>query len=482
MKNQLTQIIEFLKKSGVEYGDLRFTETVRERIVKESGQVERVFEDMSYGVGIRIIHEGSIGFAATHRLEEGLLCAEIAIEKARVQKDKCIESRLYKDKPQVRETVIQQIERDPFTTPLVTKLAVLQEAERRMMQVAGVTYTLGTMEFIKIKKIFMDTENNSIEQHFYRAGAGIEAVASDETDTQVRSYPNSFGGTYGSGGLEFVMDLDLVENSERIAREAVDLLHAEECPKGEMDLIIDGTQMSIQIHESIGHALELDRILGYEAGFAGKSFVKISDQPTQLRYGSELLTVKSQPHLEGGLGHFQYDDDGIRTKEASLIEKGILKGFITDIATAAVINKESDGNALCEDWRFAPLTRMTNINLLPGQTSVEELIKKVDYGLYYFTNKSWSIDDYRSHFKFGCEIAYEISKGQLTGKLFKNPVYSGSTLTFWASCVGIANEADWKIHGIPDCGKGEPYQNAMVAHGASSCLFKNINVGASENA
>jgi TldD protein len=232
----------------------------------------------------------------------------------------------------------------------------------------------------------------------------------------------------------------------------------------------------LQVHESVGHPTELDRVLGMEAAFAGTSFVGVEDLGT-LRYGSELVNITADATIDGGLGSFGYDDEGVAAQRVDLIRSGVLVGFQTSRETAASIGGErSNGTMRAEGWENFPLIRMTNINLLPGEGSLEDLIADVDEGIFMVTNKSWSIDDKRKNFQFGCEIAWEIRNGKL-GRMLKNPRYTGITTDFWSSCDAIAGEGEWRVWGTPNCGKGQPGQAMRVGHGTSPARFRNVTAG-----
>jgi TldD protein len=326
-------------------------------------------------------------------------------------------------------------------------------------------------------KQYADTEGSFITQTLYESGAGIKAYASHEGDTQVRSYPNSFEGDFGTGGYEYVESFDMLNHAPQIALQAYNLVRAEECPKGVFDVLIDSDQMQLQIHESIGHPLELDRIYGSELAFAGGSFVTPEMVKSDFKYGSEHVTVVSDATTPSALGTYGYDDDGVKAGSVTLIDKGILKEVINSRDTASVFGSVSNGANRAESWKSIPIVRMNNISLLPGDFELFELIEGIEDGLYLKTNKSWSIDDMRVNFQFATEIAYEIKKGKLTGKIYKNPVYSGITPEFWSSCDGVANDKYWKVFGTPNCGKGQPMQVAHVAHGSSPARFRNVKVG-----
>ncbi len=237
--------------------------------------------------------------------------------------------------------------------------------------------------------------------------------------------------------------------------------------------------MMLQVHESVGHPTELDRVLGMEAAFAGTSFVGVADLG-RLRYGSELVTIVSDACTPGGLGSYAYDDEGVAGQTVDLVRDGVLVGFQSSRETAAAAGADrSNGTMRAEGWENFPLIRMTNVNLLPGEGSLEDLLADVERGIFMATNKSWSIDDKRKNFQFGCEIAWEISKGRL-GKMLKNPRYTGITPAFWASCDAIAGPEEWKVRGTPNCGKGQPGQTMRVGHGTSPARFREVSIGVSQ--
>ncbi|MFN2417374.1 MAG: TldD/PmbA family protein, partial [Candidatus Limnocylindria bacterium] len=315
-----------------------------------------------------------------------------------------------------------------------------------------------------------------IEQEIVESGGGLEATAVNETEMQQRSYPNSFGGQVVTGGFEAVRLLDLSEHAQETAELAVALLDAPQCPSGEMDLIIDSTQVALQIHESCGHPTELDRVFGTEASFAGTSFLT-TDKLGSLRYGSDLVSIDADATAPGGLGTFGYDDEGVPAQNVPLIENGLLVGYLTSRETAPIIGRQSMGSSRAWNWSHIPLIRMTNINLRPGQAgSLEDLISDTRDGIFMSVNKSWSIDDRRLNFQFGDQAGWVIKNGKRT-KLVKNPTYTGITPQFWGSCDAICSAGEWTLWGLPNCGKGEPMQVGHVGHGAAPARFRGVKVG-----
>ncbi len=271
----------------------------------------------------------------------------------------------------------------------------------------------------------------------------------DGDEVQVRSYPGSFRGHYAAAGYESVDQMDLRGNARRVAEEAVALLRAPECPALETTLVLDGHQMMLQVHESVGHPTELDRVLGMEAAFAGTSFVGIPDVGS-LRYASDLVNIVSDATTPGGLGTYGYDDEGVKAQRVDLVRDGVLAGFQSSRETAAAAGADrSNGTMRAEGWENFPLIRMPNVNLLPGEGTLEDLLADVDDGIFMATNKSWSIDDKRKNFQFGCEIAWEVKKGRL-GRMLKNPRYTGITPVFWGSCDAIAGPEEWLMRGTPN--------------------------------
>jgi TldD protein len=274
-----------------------------------------------------------------------------------------------------------------------------------------------------------------------------------------------------------VEDLRLLENAARVAEEAVALHSADQCPEGRFDLILDSSQLGLQIHESIGHPIELDRVLGTEANYAGMSFLTL-DKLNKLQYASEIVNVVCDARLEHGpgLGTFAFDDEGVPAHATDIIRHGQFVGYMTSRETAAAVGeKRSNGTMRADGWARIPLIRMTNVSLRPGAQTLEEVFA-ADHGIYMETNKSWSIDDKRYNFQFGCEIGWEIRNGKRI-RMLKNPSYSGITTEFWNSCAAIAGPKHWTLWGTPNCGKGQPEQVMGTGHGASPARFRDIKIG-----
>ncbi len=311
-----------------------------------------------------------------------------------------------------------------------------------------------------------------------QSGAGIVATSFAGSEIQKRSYPNSFGGQHMLQGYELVESLDLVGNAPRIAEECVALHSAAQCPEGARTIILGSSQLGLQIHESIGHPIELDRVLGMEANFAGMSFLT-TEKLRKLKYGSNIVNVVADARLEHGpgLGTFAYDDEGVPAQCTPIITNGLFTGYLSSRETASSIGeKRSGGTMRTESWNRLPMIRMTNISINPGTWKFDDLIADTDDAILMDTNRSWSIDDRRYHFQFSTEIGWEIKGGKKT-RMIKNPSYSGITTEFWNSCDAICSREYWTLWGTPNCGKGQPQQTMGTGHGAAPARFRNVKVG-----
>jgi TldD protein len=352
--------------------------------------------------------------------------------------------------------------------------------DHELLSVKGVTLGESNLSLRRYEQWFYSTEGSDIHQTRTTTGAGFSAISFEGTEIQKRSYPNSFGGQHQCKGYELIDELKLVENARRIGEQAVALHKADRCPQGNMNLILDSSQLGLQIHESIGHPIELDRVLGMEANFAGTSFLTLEKLRT-LRYGSDLVNVVADAtEAHGpGLGTFAYDDEGVAAQCTPIITNGLFTGYISSRETADTIGEHrSNGTMRAEGWNRIPLIRMTNISILPGKKplTLDQLIADTEDGIFMQTNRSWSIDDKRYNFQFGCEIGWEIKGGKL-GRMLKNPSYSGITTEFWNSMDAICSRDQWTLWGTPNCGKGQPMQTMGTGHGASPARFKNVKVG-----
>jgi TldD protein len=475
VKDALKQVLGDIGRK-VDYADLRMVTTRSERLKVKNGSVDSISDTTSRGLGIRVIVGGSWGFSSSSVVsrDEAARVAGEAIEIAKATRLLKKFDVVLSEEDAAVDTYTTKVIKHPFEIPLEEKIGLLLEADAVMRRNKAVKVAEGTMQFQAVDKVFLTTEGADIEQTIIESGAGISATALSNGDVQRRSFPTSWGDT-ATRGYEFVEGLDLAGNAEKTADEAAALLKAPECPSGEVDLIICGSQLALQIHESCGHPTELDRVFGTEASFAGTSFLTV-EKMGNFKYGSEHVSIFQDATCEGGLGTFGYDDEGVPAQRTPVVEKGRFVGYLTSRETASRLNQRSNACMRADGWNRIPLIRMTNINLEPGKWKLDDLIRDTRDGIMVDSNKSWSIDDKRLNFQFGTEIAWRIKDGKIQG-IVKNAVYTGITPAFWASCDAVCDRNHWHIWGIPNCGKGEPMQVAHVAHGAAPARFRKVRVG-----
>ncbi len=480
MEDSVNLALDTAVSRGASYADARVIDIRDRELSTKNGRVGTVMEGESLGIGVRVIADGAWGFASTSRLtKQGIeKCAAEAVAIARASALAKRHDVVLAPEQAYADTWQSPFIKDPFFVPVDRQLDLLLEADGEMRKVAGVTLAETGMVFRRLEQWFASTIGSSIHQLKMQSGAGIAASVFSEGDLQKRSYPNSFGGQHALRGYELVEELDLVGNARRVADEAVALHKAPQCPEGVRTLLLDGSQVALQVHESIGHPIELDRVLGMEANFAGTSFLTL-DKLNTLRYASEHVTVVADARLEHGpgLGSFGYDDEGVPAQCTHIIREGRFTGYLTSRETASEIGENrSNGTMRAESWNRLPLIRMTNISLLPGTWKLDDLIADTDDGIYMETNRSWSIDDRRYHFQFGTEIGWEIKGGKKV-RMLKNPSYSGITTEFWNSCDAVCSPDHWTLWGTPNCGKGQPMQTIGTGHGAAPARFRNVRVG-----
>jgi TldD protein len=471
------QAVEAALRSGADHADSRVVTEETESLTVRNRVMEGMDRSLSTGLGIRVLVNGRWGFAATARLEAAEIerTAALAVEIARAAAILPLEPVRLADAEPAIATWSSPLEIDPFEVPLDEKVSLLTAASDAMQRVEDLAFAEAGIDLYRRRTWFASSEGAAIEQTITNSGGGIEATAVGEGEMQRRSFPNSFRGHIAAAGWEHISKLGLVENAERIATEAVELLSAEECPSGPTTLVLDSDQVLLQIHESIGHPVELDRVLGMEEAYAGTSFLTPEDRG-RLRYGSDLVSITADATLPGGLGTFAFDDEGVAAQRTPVIVDGVFEGFISSRETASVLGIASSGTMRADGWQNLPLIRMTNVSIEPREGTLEEIIGDTKDGIYMATNQSWSIDDRRVNFQFGCEIAWRIKDGKLAGML-KNPNYNGITTEFWGSCDAVGGPESWTLWGTPNCGKGQPGQVARTGHGTSPARFRNVQVG-----
>jgi TldD protein len=482
MKEIASWALDTATMRGASFADTRVIRQRSRALTTKNGKVGSASDAESEGMNVRALVDGAWGFAASEDLSRrgveatAARAVEIARASAQVKQENV---RLAPEKFVIADWTTPYVI-DPFSISIEHNIDLLLKIDAELRAVAGVTLAETNLNFNREEQWFASSEGSEIHQTKYSTGAGYAAHAFVGNEIQKRSYPNSYGGQWQNKGYELVEELKLVENARRIAEEAVALHNADQCPEGVFDLILDSSQLGLQIHESIGHPIELDRVLGMEANFAGASFLTL-DKVRKLQYGSEMVNVVADARQEHGpgLGTFAFDDEGVPAQCTPIITNGLFTGYLSSRETAHTIGADRSGGTLrAEGWNRLPMIRMTNISLLPGNTplSLEQLIASTDHGILMQTNRSWSIDDKRYNFQFGCEIGWEIKNGKRV-RIVKNPSYSGITTEFWNALDAICSRQEWTLWGTPNCGKGQPQQVMGTGHGAAPSRFRGVKVG-----
>jgi TldD protein len=466
--------VDAATSAGAEYADARVVLKRDQLVATKNGLVDRMTDAESEGIGVRVLVNGAWGFACDRRLtEEGARnAATRACSFARAAAGRHSRALAPLEVRSGRHE--SAVERDPFAVPLADKVDLCLRADAAL-QGPDVIVRQAMVRARREHKLLLSSEGTEVEQILTECGAGMDCAAARDGVFQMRSYPSAHVGSSCQSGWEYVDGLRLVEEAPRVAEQAAALVRADPCPSGVTDVVLDGDQVALQVHESVGHPTELDRVYGTEASYAGTSFLKPHDLGS-LEYGSEHMNITADPTTPGGLGSFAFDDEGVPAQPTPVVEHGRLTGFLTSRETAARIGAGNGGSMRADGWNRMPLVRMTNLHIEPGEGTLEDLLADVDDGIYMETNRSWSIDDKRLNFQFGTQIAWEIKRGKL-GRMLRDATYTGITPEFWGSLDAIAGRDAWQLYGLTNCGKGQPGQSAHVSHGAAPARFRRVQVG-----
>jgi TldD protein len=487
LKELTARALNLAQVQGASYADVRLVNRRTQNINVKNGVVEGLADNESQGFGVRVIVDGAWGFASSALVNAAEVDRVTALAVQIARASALCKNRDVRLGPAVTSTGTYQtpVRIDPWQVSLETKIDLLLQADRGLRTTPGVRVASSTLAFWRENKVFANSEGAYVEQEIVESGGGIEATAVDpgRGEVQKRSFPNSFGRDQRQEGWEAILDMDLPGNAPRIGEESVALLSADPCPSGVTTVILGPTQLALQVHESCGHPIELDRVFGTEASYAGTSFLT-PDKLGSFRYGSDVVNLTADATLPGGLGTFGWDDEGVPAQRVPIVRQGIMVGYLSSRESVEQLREivgdrapASSGGAMRADgWNRIPLVRMTNVNLEPGDWELDDLIADTDDGLYMELNRSWSIDDKRLNFQFGTEIAYEIKNGKM-GRMIKNASYTGITPEFWGSCDAICNANHWRVWGTPNCGKGQPSQVAHTGHGTAAARFRNVRVG-----
>ncbi|WP_269532252.1 TldD/PmbA family protein [Chitinimonas sp. BJYL2] len=469
-------------KSSVDFCAIRYVEEDSETLAVRQGKAEPLRRTRDRGAMITVFHRGGYGYAATADCSESGLAAALARATAwaEASADKTVFDyrQFTPPSPQGRyqgpgTDLPLDWNRKALFDLLLSESAAAKGKDERIVDWSA------DLARLDIRQRYVTHDGGAVDQQFRAILPGLTVTAYADGEAQTRSLGGQYGGLCRQGGMEIIAEAGLLGAGRRVADEALQLLYAPNCPNGAMDLLLMPEQMMLQIHESIGHPLELDRILGDERNYAGTSFVTL-DMFGQYQYGSPQLNVTYDPSVSNEFASYGWDDDGRASEKVWLIRDGILQaplGGSISQARAHAIGKDmaAVANSRACNWNRPPIDRMANLNIEAGDQSLDQLIAQVEHGVLMDTNVSWSIDDSRNKFQFGCEWGRIIENGQLKG-VVKNPGYRGISATFWRSLKAVGNGDTVGVLGTPNCGKGEPNQAVRVGHASPACLFSQIDV------
>jgi len=483
VREKIKKQLDLLKAKGAHYVDARwYPREDSNFLFMWNGNLKENNASSQSGIGVRVLYNGAWGFSASSDLSNPDAIFERAFDNARIASERVTFPIRLAEKEAIVGSFNSPNQIDPFTVGLDQKVAFLQKIDAALNQ-TGVIQRFGMLEFVRKQIIFLDSEGSEIEKNIIEVFPSIHAMGIDKDGgMQRRKYaPGRSGPTRG---WESINEADFLANAERIVSELNQVLVAEDAPNGKMSVILLNGIMFLQTHETIGHALELDRILGYELSFAGGSFVRLEDFG-KLRYGSGKLTARANALEPNSPGSFGFDDDGVPAQDNLLIDKGILVGAITGRQMVEEANAKakkqifegSSGANRATSFYRVPIERMTNINIDPGTDgSLEDIIANTKYGIVLDGDKSWSIGSNREQFHFACDIGWLVEDGQKK-QVVKNPTYRGETLPFYNSLTAVGDERTWNVHYVENCGKGAPNQIMQLGHGVPVCRFDNVQVG-----
>ncbi len=472
-------VLKAAKSAGADYVDVRLIRTREQSLYARNNRLAELADDLSAGFGVRCLYRGAWGFASSSIVspESAQTTAQLAVEIAKASARSVVEPVVLVTEP-VHATGKYITPRvvDPFGIPLAKKAEILLTANAQMQKIPEVKVAFGQMLFIQTDKYFASSEGSFIQIDGLISTAELTANAAGNNDQQSRTYeifPRH-------AGWEYIEQGNFGAQAERVAQEAKLKLTAQASPQGKYDLVLDGSNLFLTIHESVGHATELDRVLGYEADYAGTSFAT-TDKLGNFKYGSQYVNLVADNLYPEGLASTGFDDDGVACQRWDIVKEGTLVGYSTNREVAAKINQtRSRGSSRAQGWDAIPIVRIANVGLAPGSGTPAELIKDVKDGIYIEGNGTFSIDQRRLNFQFGGDMFYRIRNGE-KAEVLKDVVYRGVTPQFWGSCDGVAGAEYWKPYGVLNCGKGQPAQSGRMTHGAAPARFRQIDVAPGRN-
>lgn len=475
------RILDTATKRGAQYADVQFWSIRQEQMNARNGVIPNVTDASSLGYAVRALVDGSWGFFGSDRFDDASLDAAAASAVAIATSGTKVDDRIRAVTP--TDKIVAEyhtpVELDPASVSLSARADELLAAEKAAHVAKSIVSAFSFLTIWTTEKEFYSTTGSAIAQRIVQAGAGCGATAiGKDGDAQTRGGPGDFG-LYQGGGYEVVRRASLGTIAPEYGREAVMLADAPVAPTRTTDLVLDGTVLNLQMHESIGHPLELDRALGWEANFSGISWAT-PERVGSLRYGSDLMTVYCDNTLPLGMATVGFDDEAVKPERVTLIENGVLRAFLSSRDTAAQTSLPQTASVRAQDWASVPMVRMTNIVLAPHEGTLESIIADTKDGIYVSGIRSWSIDDHRLNFQFGPQIGYEIKNGK-RGRVLKQPTYTGITPQFWGSLDRVGGQSEFVVWGTPNCGKGEPQQAGRTTHACTVARFRNVKVGVKAN-
>jgi TldD protein len=466
--SRLENAVQWAARRGASYADARYVERESETVSVKDGQVEGTERDSDRGVGVRVLRDGSWGFAASDRIAgEAALMTLFEQAIARADASATVQRRQVVLAPQTpqRGEYRTPLRRDPFAVPLTERVELLRAADT-ILSTPHATQRRVSVAAYRTRKRLVTSEGTDVRQEVVECGAGLNVTAAmagakPATRNDMRNVRQA--------GWEYVDAFDVLAHARTFARDVEAVLAAKPATERPTTLLIDQPFLALLVHESCGHPTESDRVLEHEVAFAGTTFMWPKDRGT-LRYGSDFVSLTADATIPGGMGTFGWDDDGVPAARTPLVERGIFTGYLSSRETAGALGiARSGGCARAEGWQHFPIVRMVNVSLEPGDTTYDELLRGVDDGLLLESPASYSLDDKRQNFHFSTQVARVIKNGEV-GEYVRGVAFQSLTPSFWGSCDGVAD--DWELHGFLSCAKGEPLQLMRVGHGAAHARFR----------
>lgn len=474
MKKLIYDIVNKLNKRNIQYGDVRFTSSDTQTIYFEKKNLKHISKTTdAEALGIRVLVDGCWGFAGTDIMDVTKIDSliNLAISNAKHSTKFRHTPVAFKAISPTTGSYFFMPQEDPFTMDDDEKIEYFQTIANRLNENALIIHSTVHVDFYRQYKVYANTEGTFVDSLVYDTKPSMSVIAVNGKGMQERTWPGHM--STQRGGFEVVRNAQLNENVDRIVKEVIDLLDAPTIEEEKADIIIGGGHLALQLHESVGHATEADRILGMEISYAGKTFIKPS-MLGNFKYGSPQVSIYSDSTDPKGIGYHLVDDEGVPGRRVDIIKNGILMDQQTSREIAPQLGLEASSNMMASFADDFPLVRMTNFCLAPGKAgSLDDLIKSTEKGYLLDFTKTWSIDDNRNNFQFTTEIGYKIVNGEIVG-IVKEPTYFGITPEFWGACDAVCSDIEWKYYGTSYCGKGEPGQAMHLSHGVAPARFRNI--------